>query len=60
MTKCFKTNVLRSERQKHVTRVFVDLDKAFDSLSRSIILKELKHFGIREKALECFESYFFA
>ena len=46
--------------KKHAIGVFVDLAKAFDSLDRSILLKKLELYGIREEALKWFESYYFA
>ena len=37
--------------------MFIDLTKAFDTLSHSILLKKLDRYGIRGTNLEWFESY---
>jgi Reverse transcriptase (RNA-dependent DNA polymerase) len=37
--------------------VFIDLRKAFDVCSHEILLKKLKNFGIKDKALDWFRSY---
>ena len=37
--------------------MFIDLSKAFDALSHSILLKKLARYGIRGTTLEWFESY---
>ena len=47
------------ENNKLVLRVFIDLQKAFDTVDHGILLRKLYHYGIREQMYQWFESYLF-
>ena len=37
--------------------VFIDLEKAFDTVNHKILISKLDHYGIRDKALKLLTSY---
>ena len=45
------------DKGEHVCGVFVDLQKAFDTVDHEILLAKLQHYGIRDKAFSLFKSY---
>ena len=53
-----KEYILKNLEKKHVTALlFLDLQKAFDTVSHDMLLKKLYHYGVRGTAYKLFESY---
>ena len=42
----------------HTGMIFVDLQKAFDTLDHGVLLEKMKYFGFRTSTIKWFESYF--
>ena len=54
MTETIKSTI---DNGRYRCGVFIDLQKAFDTVNHSILLNKLEHYGIRGTALKWFASY---
>lgn len=46
------------DRKENTIGIFLDLSKAFDTVNHLILVKKLSYYGIRNKSLLWFTSYF--
>ena len=46
-----------TDNKKHAIGVFIDLKKAFDTVDHGILIKKLKHYGVRGLASDWVKSY---
>lgn len=53
----FKTTILNLNQNKKCLAVFLDLAKAFDTVSHEILLEKLEKVGVRGMVLELFKNY---
>ena len=46
-----------SLEKNEIRAAFIDLSKAFDSISHALLLEKLSQFGFRDISLQWFQSY---
>ena len=45
------------DKNEYTAGIFIDLSKAFDTVNHLIVIKKLKHYGVRGIPLEWFKNY---
>ena len=55
------TDLIRKEADggKATGTIFIDLSKAFDTISHSVLLEKLSRYGIQDNELNWFTDYYF-
>ena len=48
---------INMDQKKYTCGIFIDLQKAFDTVNHSILLRKLQHYGIRGIVNDWFSSY---
>ena len=54
LTECIKNTL---DNKNFGCEIFIDLQKAFDTINHQILLNKLKHYGVQGTALEWFDCY---
>ena len=57
VTKLFGEICKGLETNKHTIAIFIDLSKAFDTISHNVLFSKMNLYGIRGTALEWYQSY---
>ena len=57
MLDLFDKIYMAKSKQRHPAIIFLDIKKAFDTVHHDILIKKLKHYGIRDTVLNWFKSY---
>ena len=57
--KCLFLTLKKADNGKATGAVFIDLSKAFDTISYSVLLSKLSRYGVYDKELKWFTDYLF-